>query len=113
MPLNITERHDGRIHVHDTQEMTRLKREQVRHVIIIGSGPAGLTAALYNARANLLPVVFEGDGFEQTMPGGQLMITTEVENYPGMYHRTEDGKFGHGMQGPEIMNILRAQAQHF
>ncbi len=100
---------------------TRLKRVEVRNVIVIGSGPAGLTAALYTARANLEPLVFEGDGFENTTPGGQLMLTSDVENYPGIYdHALSKDETGNSyakverfLSGPEMMAIMRAQAQHF
>lgn len=76
----------------------------MEHVVIIGSGPAAYTAGLYTGRANLEPLVFEGELSKEILPGGQLMTTTEVENFPG---------FPEGISGPKMMDLFKKQAQRF
>lgn len=83
-----------------------MTQEIHKEVVILGTGPAGLTAAIYAGRANLNPLIIDAptDTAKQTLPGGQLMITTEVENYPG---------FAKGIQGPDLMIEMREQALRF
>jgi thioredoxin reductase (NADPH) len=76
----------------------------MRNVIIIGSGPAGYTAAIYTARANLSPLMLASEPKVDQMPGGQLMLTTDVENYPG---------FPEGVKGPDLMELMKKQALRF
>jgi len=82
-----------------------MKMSDIKHkVIIVGAGPAGLTAAIYAARGDLNPLVAAGEVEATTMPGGQLMITTEVENFPG---------FPEGIDGPDLMKKMMDQAKKF
>src|SRR5512146_2824631 len=81
-----------------------MSEPRIHNVVVIGSGPAGLTAAIYAVRENLKPLCIEGYNAGGLIPGGQLMFTTDVENYPG---------FPQGVHGPVLMKAFRDQAERF
>ncbi len=92
-------------HSDDNEEGTVIIKEtHDGKIVILGGGPAGCTAALYTARADLKPLVLEGEISQTLLPGGQLMTTTEVENFPG---------YPEGVSGPELMADLKKQAEKF
>ena len=84
--------------------MSKVEKKDIERVVIIGSGPAGWTAAIYAARANLQPLLYEGAPSQEMIPGGQLMFTTDVENYPG---------YPEGVQGQDMMADFKKQAVRF